>query len=93
MADQQQGYDPNDWTTLESIDIMDPDYAGAGIRIRAYKKNTDKMPRIGIQELWTTTDTNEVKTGKGVRLNVKSMKAFNDALHKIKEAIKADMGG
>ena len=92
MADQQHQYDPNEWTTLESIDIMDPDFPGNGIRIRAYKKNTDKMPRIGIQELWTPQDADEPKTGKGVRLNVKSMKALNDALHKIKEAFKKDMG-
>lgn len=92
MADQQ-AYDPNDWTTLESVDIMDPDYPGNGIRIRAYKKNTDKFPRIGIQELWTPKDSNEVKPGKGVRLNVKSLKGLHEALQKIKEACKADMQG
>lgn len=90
MAEQQ--YDPNEWSTLESVDIMDPDFKGNGVRIRAYKKNTDQFPRIGIQELWTPADSQEVKTGKQVRLNVKNMKEFNDALHKIKEAVKQDMG-
>lgn len=88
MADNNYQYNPDEWVNIHEVKVEDPNYRGNGVIIRVYKKNTDRMPRMGIREFYTDKNTNEIKNGKQIRINPAQLQQIFEGLKECYEKVR-----